>query len=241
MRRASRLQRAARPWRARFSGSRPPPGWWRPWRCAPAQRELGRGGPRGCAVMAVAIAALGSPRTTLCRAGPSTPCWPRLGARHGRDPLLGRGLLLRADAVSLADLYAFWFFSKRAAFVHAALIGALFAVELADRDPAYTPAAEWAATVLTARGDRDAVAVVRDRLSDVISNLSDAARRDPLTGLLNRRGFEEVFEVELERARRTEQALSVIVGDLDRFKEVNDALRPRRRRRGAAGCRPRDR
>ena len=58
----------------------------------------------------------------------------------------------------------------------------------------------------------------------MISNLGDAARRDPLTGLLNRRGFEEVFEVELERARRTEQALSVIVGDLDRFKEVNDAF-----------------
>ena len=68
----------------------------------------------------------------------------------------------------------------------------------------------------------------------MISNLSDAARSDPLTGLLNRRGFEEAFDVELERARRTEQALSVIVGDLDRFKERERRVRARRGRRGPA-------
>jgi diguanylate cyclase (GGDEF)-like protein/putative nucleotidyltransferase with HDIG domain len=54
--------------------------------------------------------------------------------------------------------------------------------------------------------------------------LTDRARRDPLTGLLNRRGFEEGFDAELERARRSGSSLSVVVGDLDRFKRVNDAL-----------------
>jgi diguanylate cyclase (GGDEF)-like protein/putative nucleotidyltransferase with HDIG domain len=54
--------------------------------------------------------------------------------------------------------------------------------------------------------------------------LTDRARRDPLTGLLNRRGFEEAFDAELERARRAGSSLSVVVGDLDRFKRVNDAL-----------------
>ena len=54
--------------------------------------------------------------------------------------------------------------------------------------------------------------------------LSERARRDPLTGLLNRRGFEEAFDAELERARRSGSSLSVVVGDLDRFKRVNDAL-----------------
>jgi diguanylate cyclase (GGDEF)-like protein len=57
-----------------------------------------------------------------------------------------------------------------------------------------------------------------------IALLTDSARRDPLTGLLNRRGFEEVFDAELERARRSGSSLSVAVGDLDRFKRVNDAL-----------------
>ncbi len=57
-----------------------------------------------------------------------------------------------------------------------------------------------------------------------IALLSDRARRDPLTRLLNRRGFEEAFDAELERARRSGSSLSVVVGDLDRFKRVNDAL-----------------
>ena len=57
-----------------------------------------------------------------------------------------------------------------------------------------------------------------------IALLTDSARRDPLTGLLNRRGFEEAFDAELERARRRGSSPSVVVGDLDRFKRVNDAL-----------------
>ena len=57
-----------------------------------------------------------------------------------------------------------------------------------------------------------------------IALLTDRARRDPLTRLLNRRGFEEAFDAELERARRSGSSLSVVVGDLDRFKRVNDAL-----------------
>ncbi|MEX1143117.1 MAG: diguanylate cyclase [Thermoleophilaceae bacterium] len=68
------------------------------------------------------------------------------------------------------------------------------------------------------------VALERRRMATRISELTDAARRDSLTGLLNRRGFEEVFDVELDRARRADRPLSVIVGDLDRFKEVNDSL-----------------
>jgi diguanylate cyclase (GGDEF)-like protein len=56
----------------------------------------------------------------------------------------------------------------------------------------------------------------------LIASLSDAAHHDPLTDLLNRRGFQEVFDLELERARRADQPLSLIVGDLDHFKRVND-------------------
>ena len=90
-------------------------------------------------------------------------------------------------------VYAFWFFSRRAALGQTALIGLLYALELADRDLAHTPVAEWTVAIGTLLLVGLLVAIVRDRLSDVISNLSDAARRDPLTGLLNRRGFQEVL------------------------------------------------
>ena len=49
-----------------------------------------------------------------------------------------------------------------------------------------------------------------------------APERDALTGLPDRRGFEEALDTEVERARRTGQAVSVILGDLDRFDQVNE-------------------
>lgn len=45
---------------------------------------------------------------------------------------------------------------------------------------------------------------------------------DPLTGLYNRRLFEESFEKELNRARRYGLPLGIVIVDLHRFKEVND-------------------
>lgn len=68
------------------------------------------------------------------------------------------------------------------------------------------------------------VAVERRRMAARIAELTDVARRDPLTGLLNRRGFVEAFDVELERARRADGRLSVVVGDVDRFRAFNDSL-----------------
>jgi diguanylate cyclase (GGDEF)-like protein len=46
--------------------------------------------------------------------------------------------------------------------------------------------------------------------------------RDQLTGLANRRSWDDRFEQELERARRSGQPLSVAVLDLDRLKQIND-------------------
>ncbi len=48
------------------------------------------------------------------------------------------------------------------------------------------------------------------------------SRSDPLTGALNRRGFEEVLNAELSRARRNDTQVSLLIVDLDEFKAVND-------------------
>ena len=50
------------------------------------------------------------------------------------------------------------------------------------------------------------------------------AQTDGLTGLLNRRAFEDVLTRELERAESNEGSLGVLLLDIDRFKEVNDTL-----------------
>jgi diguanylate cyclase (GGDEF)-like protein len=50
----------------------------------------------------------------------------------------------------------------------------------------------------------------------------DLAVHDSLTGLLNRRGFDQVLNREFERFRRYGCDLSLITMDLDHFKSVND-------------------
>lgn len=52
--------------------------------------------------------------------------------------------------------------------------------------------------------------------------LSKLAITDPLTGLLNRRGFDSQVDDELWRARRFGHAVGMVLFDLDRFKSVND-------------------
>lgn len=48
------------------------------------------------------------------------------------------------------------------------------------------------------------------------------ARVDPLTGLANRRGIEESFVRESERARRSGAPVSLALFDIDHFKQLND-------------------
>src|SRR5579862_1064026 len=57
---------------------------------------------------------------------------------------------------------------------------------------------------------------------DDLKKLQINAATDPLTGLYNRRLFEEQFEKELNRALRYNQHLALIILDLHQFKEVND-------------------
>lgn len=52
--------------------------------------------------------------------------------------------------------------------------------------------------------------------------LHSLSRHDPLTGLANRRHFDEVKEVEFRRALRADWPLSVLMCDIDEFKRYND-------------------
>ncbi|MFG1920672.1 GGDEF domain-containing protein [Cryptosporangium sp. NPDC048952] len=70
--------------------------------------------------------------------------------------------------------------------------------------------------------------VTRDR-TDLARQLATALREqerlavtDPLTGLHNRRFFDDTMRTEVARARRTGRPLSLVVLDLDHFKKIND-------------------
>jgi diguanylate cyclase (GGDEF)-like protein len=56
------------------------------------------------------------------------------------------------------------------------------------------------------------------------AHLLDLADRDPLTGLWNRRRFEQDVAQQLERCRRYGEQAALVIMDVDGFKQVNDLL-----------------
>ncbi len=54
------------------------------------------------------------------------------------------------------------------------------------------------------------------------SELQRLADTDPLTGLLNRRGFEAIADAQMQEARDTGAKMCLVLVDLDHFKKVND-------------------
>ena len=57
---------------------------------------------------------------------------------------------------------------------------------------------------------------------DELKKLQVNAATDALTGLHNRRLFDEYFEKEMNRAKRYGQQLAIVILDLHKLKEVND-------------------
>jgi diguanylate cyclase (GGDEF)-like protein len=60
--------------------------------------------------------------------------------------------------------------------------------------------------------------------SERMRDLQRQASQDPLTGLKNRRRFEEDLRTELARSRRQGTSGALMTLDLDNFKQVNDTL-----------------
>ena len=60
------------------------------------------------------------------------------------------------------------------------------------------------------------------RNEQLVEQLAGEARSDALTGVLNRRGFNERAAVELAHAIREKRSLALVVLDIDHFKLVND-------------------
>jgi diguanylate cyclase (GGDEF)-like protein len=66
------------------------------------------------------------------------------------------------------------------------------------------------------------VLLLRAQLDRAMATVHEAATRDPLTGLYNRRGLDEQASALLGRSRRAGLPVGVLVADVDHFKRVND-------------------
>lgn len=84
--------------------------------------------------------------------------------------------------------------------------------------------------VAAVRQDKDRMAfyqsvlleMERQEVQRLNQELGDLARRDGLTGLANRRAFDEALALEWDRARRTGRPLALLMVDVDHFKAYND-------------------
>ena len=63
---------------------------------------------------------------------------------------------------------------------------------------------------------------LQDELIKTREEIREQAMKDSLTGLFNRAAFTEMFERELDRAKRNEGQTALLLLDLDHFKKVND-------------------
>jgi len=157
------------------------------------------------------LQALGFLGTTLI-----TLCVYFSGERHGA-PATDTEMLYFWVAI-----YATYFFGRRQAAAQITYSALAYWVVLALSSPPEVLAIRWTETVCTLAVAGILVRALRKRVEELVHRLTDAARTDPLTGLQNRRAFEETIAAEVERARRTQRPLALLVCDLDHFKLVND-------------------
>ena len=69
-----------------------------------------------------------------------------------------------------------------------------------------------------------AATVAAKRARVQLAAARELAELDSLTGLLNQRSFHEVLTHEVDRARRYERRLALVVVDVDNFKAINDQI-----------------
>ncbi len=121
-------------------------------------------------------------------------------------------------------LYSAYFFSRVETIAEIALVGGVYLALLVVHTPPEGVAPWWIVGMGTLLIAALLIWSMRKRVERLIGQMYDSARIDPLTKLLNRRGFRELLDLELERSRRSELPMAVLIGDVDYFKEVNDRL-----------------
>ncbi|HXN36707.1 MAG TPA: diguanylate cyclase [Solirubrobacteraceae bacterium] len=121
-------------------------------------------------------------------------------------------------------LYSSYFFTSSQTVVQIVYVALAYGALLAVRTPAAGIPEWWLVVMGTMTVAAILIGSMRARTSSLIESLYGAARTDALTKLSNRQAFREMLDLELERARRANSGVTVVMGDLDHFKEVNDRL-----------------
>lgn len=175
----------------------------------------------GIGMVALTIVALESHRL---------PAWTAEACSYLCQLMVGSVIWAYGDATSLPfamfylwfAVHAFYFLPWRRAARQLVVVAVTYGAALAAAGGGQHPMLDWVLTVVTLGVICTMVAVLRERVDGLVARLAATAVTDALTGLGNRRSFDELVEREFERARRSHVPLTLVLGDLDGFKSVND-------------------
>lgn len=118
-------------------------------------------------------------------------------------------------------LFAAYLLPRRTAYVTLVIVWAcLTAILTEGSGPARLAA--WVETSTSLALTLIIILQVREQADRLKKQLAEQAVTDPLTGLANRRAFDEALDREVARQRRTREPLSLLAVDVDHFKTIND-------------------
>jgi diguanylate cyclase (GGDEF)-like protein len=169
-------------------------------------------------VLVIALLALGTriPTPALVALGP-------IGVA-----LIGYALATTQGAGDAAVLYmwpvlwAAYFFGRTGSALIVAWVGVVHALALIALPAGVGNLDRWLDVMVSVSVVAAVVYALSQNNRRLLARLAVEARVDQLTGVLNRRGFEERLQVELDRVRRDEAPMGVVSFDIDHFKRVND-------------------
>lgn len=138
------------------------------------------------------------------------------GEQHGDGPTMTEFFY------AWPAVYVGYFFRRWMTPVYIAVTGAAYAITLAVMGVSGNVEIRWLLVVVVVAGLAIAAHSIRTQVDDLVRRLEATARTDTLTSMPNRRAFDERLQLELERAARTREPLSLLMGDIDRFKRLND-------------------
>lgn len=215
----------------------------------PFAARVGAGIFAGLAVLLVLLALLpGADTPTYARFGiPAACALVALGLRLNSDELQPSilyaaatlGTLLVSANMLLGDgtwtisgnllyawlvLYAAYFFPIRQAVFQLVLMSVASLAVLLHTVPSREVIAIWITLIGVIVPIGVVLRVVRGGVTHLLRSLAAAARTDPLTQLKNRLALDQEADEQLAAARRSGRQVTIVIGDLDHFKAVNDQL-----------------
>lgn len=169
-------------------------------------------------VMFVALLAVGPrlPRRALALLGPIGVALIAYALATSPGP--GDGAVLYA----LPVLWTTVFFGRNGAIAIVALVGVGEAAALLALPSASAYPGRWVDVMVSITAIAVVARVLEGRSEMLRERLRGEARTDPLTGLLNRRGFDEHAARELGHAGRDDRPIALATLDIDHFKQIND-------------------